>query len=208
MLKISFPLGAHADGAQPVLSLVQKLGAWALASSLLALVGAFLLLAAFGWLLTLALIGKLRASREQCTEEERRQADWLFAGGVVMALMVALFSVGLVFLIGYQAWGDNHAVREYGGMAAMFFLPVGWGIMLFTLTCAIFMGRSFGPKPLLKRTVLVAAAGLLMSLLLAIVQHWFTAKLFGHSTASVQNGLSTVLAGGISVFSLGFFRVK
>lgn len=201
---ISYPIEAQPDGTP--YSFALKLGIGSLVAGIYCGMIALLLLMAFGWLLSVSLTAKLRAGREQCTDEERRRTDWLFAGGLAVALMLILISAGLALGLAYVAWGDSNLIRQYGGSVAMLFFPTGWAIMLLALAGAVFLSNTFGPRPLLKRTMLVAVAGVLMSLLLAVVQHLITAKLFGHATAIMQNGLSTVLAGGLAVFSLGFFR--
>jgi class 3 adenylate cyclase len=167
-----------------------------------------ILMAAFGWLFAVGLLGKLRAGREYCTEEERRQSDWLFASGAVTALMLAMLSAWLVAGMLYLAWGDSTWVRSFVLPASVFLIPAGWGVSLLALAGAVFLSKSFGPKPLLKRTLLVTAVGFLTSLVLAVVQHLVTTKLLRRSTPGMQQGLSAVLAGGIVAASLGFFRRK
>lgn len=188
----------------------EKISNGALVAGMSAGLIVFALLLAFGWLLSVSLAAKLRAARENCTEEERRQADWLFAGGLVVALMIGAFSFILMVSLPYIAWGPETGdwAKAYGGALFMLFFPAGWAIMLFALGGAVFLSKSFGPRPLLKRTILIAAAGVLMSLLLAGVQHFVTAKIMSRSAAATQQGMSTVLAGGMVVFSLGFFRNK
>lgn len=203
---IRFPLDVVPDGTPQ--SFERYIGHGSLVVGAICGSLAMLLLMAFGWLLAVSLLAKLRAGREQCTEEERQRTDWLFSGGLTVVLMLVIFSFGLILGMVYLAWGDNEWISKYGGSTAMLFFPAGWTIMLLALAGAVFLSKSFGPKPLLKRTVLVATAGMLMSLLLAAIQHLVTTKILSHSTAAMQNGLSTVLAGGIAVFSLGFFRVR
>jgi class 3 adenylate cyclase len=206
LFTIQYPFETRPDGAPTTWA--ENLDHFCLAAGLFAGMAALLLLMAFGWLLAASLTARLRTGREQCTEDERKRTDWLFAGGLVMALMLLVFSAGLVLAMLYLAWGDSELVRRYGAGVAILFFPAGWAVMLLALAGAVFLSETFGPKPLLKRTVLVAAAGVLMSLLLAIVQHLVTAKIFSHASAAMQSGLSTGLAGGIAVFSLGFFRVR
>jgi class 3 adenylate cyclase len=167
---------------------------------------ALVLIVAFGWLMASSLVAKLHTGREQCTEEERRQADWLYAGGLVTALMLAVFSLGLLLLLFYAAWGNGDWLRLYGSIAAMMFFPAGWAVMLFALAGAVFLSRSFGPKPLLKRTLLITGIGLTMSFVLAIIEHTVTSRILGHSTEALQQGVSAILAGGIVVFPVGLFR--
>ncbi len=190
------------------MSLDERIGMGSLIAGVLAGVFALMFFVAFGWLLATSLLAKLRAGREQCTEEERRQTDWLFAGGLVTALMLAVFSLGLLFTLVYMAWGDSEWMRLYGGSVMMFFFPVGWAIMLAALAGAVFFSRSFGPQPLLKRTVLIAAVGITMSFLIALLQHTVVTGLLGRLSANLQHSVSTVLSGGMVMFVFGFFRQK
>lgn len=167
---------------------------------------AIVLIGTFGWLIASSLLAKLRAAREHSTEEERRQADWLFAGGLVAALMLAVFSLGLVFSLVYLAWGDGSLAREIGGAAMMMFFPAGWMVMLLALAGAVFLSKSFGPKPLLKRTLLITGIGVSMSFLLATIEHVLANGILGHSSAAFQHSFSTVLAGGLVLFPMGLFR--
>lgn len=187
----------------------EKVGERSLLAGVLAGFVALMLIGAFGWLLSASLAAKLRAGREHCTEEERRQADWLFAGGLVVVVMIALFSFGLLALLLFLAWGPGSAwAQAYLGSIMMLFFPAGWAAMLLALGGAVFLSKTFGARPLLKRTLLVAAAGVLMSALLAVVQHLVTSRLMSHSTLTAQQGVSTVFSGSIAVFTLGFFRQR
>jgi class 3 adenylate cyclase/cytochrome b subunit of formate dehydrogenase len=209
ILKLTFGILLAGTVASTLPALVDKnLGLAGVMAGAVAALVTFGLVVAFGWLLAASLFAKLRAGRENCTEKERRQADWLFAGGLVMALMLAVISLGVPPLALVSEFGDGSWLRYFSSSMLAMFFPAGWAVMLLALAGAVFLSETFGPKPLLKRTVLVAAAGVLMSLLLAIVQHLVTAKIFSHASAAMQSGLSTGLAGGIAVFSLGFFRVR
>jgi class 3 adenylate cyclase len=168
----------------------------------------FGLVVAFGWLLAGSLLAKLRAGREHCTEEERRQADWLFAGGLVLALMLAVISLGLLPLVLVSEFGDSAWLRHFSSSALMMFFPTGWAVMLLALAGAVFLSETFGPKPLLKRTILIAGIGLVMSLLLATIEIFAAGKIFSHSSSGMQHGMSTIMAGGIVMISFGFFRQK
>lgn len=209
ILKLTFSILLVGTVASTLPALINKdLGFAGVLAGAVAVLMTLGLVVAFGWLLAGSLFAKLRAGRENCTEKERRQADWLFAGGLVMALMLAVISLGLLPLVLVSEFGDSSWLRYLSGNVLMMFFPVGWAVMLFALAGAVFLSETFGPKPLLKRTLLVATAGVLMSLLLAIVQHMVTAKIFSHATAAMQSWLSTGLAGGIAMFSLGLFRVR
>ncbi len=165
------------------------------------------LLMAFGWLFSIGLVGKLRAGRENCTEEERRQIDWLFAGGLLVALMLMACSVGLILELALKALGvENIWLRDYSGGIEMLFFPSGWALILFALAGAIYFSRTFGPKPLLKRTILIAGVGLALSCVLVIVQQAVALKLLGQFPSGVQHGFSTMLSGGIVAFSFNLFR--
>jgi len=178
-----------------------------MAGAILGMVG-MLMVGAFGWLVAASLLAKLRAGRRHCTEEERRQADWLFAGGFVTALMLAVFSLGLLLLLLFVAWGNGDWLRSYALSTMMMFFPAGWAIMLLALAGAVFLSRSFGPKPLLKRTLLITGIGLTMSFVLAIIEHTVTSTILGHSAEALRQGVSAILAGGIVVFPVGLFRTR
>jgi class 3 adenylate cyclase len=171
---------------------------------------AAVLLLSFGWLFALGLIARLRAAREHCTEVERRQADWLFAGGLLIAIMLILVCAGLLLWAVYWGWGNKGwGVEEYGGaiaIASVLFFPAGWAVILLTLAGAVFLSRTFGPKPLLKRTILITGTGLIMSFLLATIEHAVASRILSNHTEAVQHGLSAVLAGGIVIFPLSIFR--
>jgi class 3 adenylate cyclase len=206
LFRISYTIDTRPDGA-PV-PWAERLDMISLSGGVLAGLVALGLLMAFGWLLAASLTARLRAGREQCTEEERRRTDWLCAGGLVMALMLLVFSAGLLLGIVYLAWGDSDLVRRYGASVAVLFFPAGWAVLLFTLAGAIFLSKSFGPRPLLKRTVLITGAGVVISFLAALLQHTVVSRLFSQSTAGWQHGVSTALGGGLVVFSFGFFRQR
>ncbi len=203
---IRYNIDAKPDGTP--WSFEEKLGLGSLAAGMYCGLIALVLLMAFGWLLSVSLTAKLRAGREQCTEEERRRTDWLFAGGLTVSLMLFIFSAGLVLEMVYLAWGDSQWIRHYGGSAAMMFFPTGWALMLLALGGAVFLSRSFGPRPLLKRTALIAAVGITMSFLIALVQHTVVTKLLGQLSANAQHGVSTVVSGSMVVCAFGFFRQK
>lgn len=204
LFTIRYPLETRADGA--VMSWPERLDIFALLAGGASTLGAVITLMAFGWLLASSLTARLRAARLQCTEEERRRSDWLFAGGLAYALMVAMLSVGVLLGLLYLAWGDSGWIREYAGSLIVLFFPAGWAVILIALAGAVFLSRSFGPQVLLKRTVLVAVAGVLMSLLLATIQHAMAMKILQAATPEMQHRISTLIAGGIVAFSLGTFR--
>lgn len=207
LFDLRYPLDAKPDGA--VMELPERLGLGSMVTGLLASQTALVLIMAFGWLLSASLAARLRAAREHCTEEERRQADWLFAGGLTVALMIALFSLGLLALLLFLAWGPGSEwAKAYLGSAAMLFFPAGWAVMLFALAGAVFLSKAFGPRPLLKRTALIAAVGIVMSFLIAVVQHTVVTKLLGQLSASAQHGVSTAVSGGVVMFAFGFFRQR
>ncbi len=170
---------------------------------------ALALLMVFGGIFSTGLLGKLRAGRENCTEDERRQTDWLFVGGLLAAAMLMVCSVGLIIELACKAWGIESAwYREYSGTLEILFFPAGWALILAALVGAIFIGSSFGPRPLLKRTILLTAAGLAMSFLITVVQYSFVTKLLGQFSAKLQHGMSTLVSGGLVAFTFGLFRQK
>lgn len=170
---------------------------------------ALALLTAFGGIFSAGLLGKLRAGRENCTEDERRQTDWLFVGGLLAAGMLMGCSVGLIIELACKAWGIESAwYREYSGTLEILFFPAGWALILAALAGAIYVGRTFGPRPLLKRTILLTAVGLAMSFLITVVQYSFVTKLLGQFSAKLQHGLSTLVSGGLVAFTFGLFRQK
>ena len=204
LMTVGYTMGSTADGVahsrQETIDMV-IFGAGVFSGMIV-----LLLFVMFGWLLAASLAAKLRAAREQCTEEERRRTDWLFAGGLVVSLMVGIFSLGLLLQFLYLAWGDSQWVRLYAGSATALFFPTGWAVMLLALAGAVFLSETFGPKPLLKRTILIAGIGLMMSFLLATIENVAAGRIFSRSSNEMQHGISAVLAGGIVVFSFGFFR--
>ena len=206
LMTIRYPFDTHADGA--ALSRAEIMDMAVLATGVFSGIIVLWLIVMFGWLLATSLAARLRAAREQCTEEERRRTDWLFAGGLVVALMVGMFSFGLLMQFLYLAWGDSQWVRLYAGSITVLFFPAGWAVMLLALAGAVFLSETFGPKPLLKRTIMIAGIGLVMSLLLAAIEIFAAGRIFSHSSSGMQHGMSTFMAGGIVMISFGFFRQR
>lgn len=138
---------------------------------------------------------RLNAARHSCTIEERRQTDWFYVG-LSLACAVLLIAA----LPSYLEWG----IRYIMGIA----LPATGFVLLLSFGLSVFLRGAFDSGLLIRKATWIALIALCMSLLLAVIQHVVTANLLSHSTINMQHGFSTVLAGGIAVFSLGIFRVK
>jgi class 3 adenylate cyclase len=206
LFTIRYPLTSKPDGAQSTWP--ERLDLAALSAGTFSSLLALVLIVAFGWLMAASLLARLRAARENCTPDERRQSDWLFAGGCGVALMIAVFSAGLLLQFYYLAWGNNPWIRVHGGSVIALFFPTGWALILLALGGAVFLARTFGAQPLIKRTLLVTAVGLGLSVMLAMVQHLVTTRILRHATTVLQNGVSTLLAGSAAGVSLGLFRTR
>jgi class 3 adenylate cyclase len=81
-------------------------------------------------------------------------------------------------------------------------------VLLAVLAGAVFLSRSFGAKPLLKRTLLVGCVGLLMSVLLTLSQHFVATTIMQKASLGMQQGTATVLASAMSVATLGLVRKR
>jgi class 3 adenylate cyclase len=164
-------------------------------------------LVGFTWLFGLSLAVKLRAVRRNCTAEERRQTDWLYAGGLGVALLLLVFNAGLFYqFANVTFFGTGRKLSDVGYQVFLLLFPAGGLVLLLALTMAVLFGRTFGPKPLLKRTLLITGVGVVMSLLLAVIERWVATTILSHSSVAMQRGFSTAVAGGIVAVTLGLFR--